>query len=142
MTDNSTIGAEGGCLCGAVRYRVKGPLGEAHGCHCSLCRRQSGHYIVGVHIEWPNVEIEDETALSWYESSPGIKRGFCSRCGSKLFWVSDFYSALCAGSIDEPTKVTMSSHIFVADKGDYYEITDDLPQHQSYPGADASDGTP
>ena len=141
MTETSTDGASGGCLCGAVRYRVKGPLGEAHACHCGQCRRQAGHFVVGVNIDWSAVEVDGGDALTWYPSSPGVKRGFCARCGSSLFWVSeDFGAALLAGSIDPPTNLSLASHIFVANKGDYYEITDDLPQHASYPGAEMNDG--
>ena len=137
MTTSEQSGATGGCLCGAVRYRVESPLGEAHACHCGQCRRQSGHYVVGVNVEWSDVRIEDETSLRWYESSPGVRRGFCEACGSKLFWVSDEWGgSVYAGSLDEPTNFKVASHIFVADKGDYYEIADDLPKHEIYPGAE------
>lgn len=137
MTESAVIGASGGCLCGAVRYRVEGPLGEAHACHCGQCRRQSGHYVVGVDVNWADVRIEGEADLSWYESSPIAKRGFCTRCGSKLFWVSDEYGgSLYAGSLDDQTGITIANHIFVADKGDYYEINDEIPKHMTYPGAE------
>lgn len=141
MTDSSASGATGGCLCGAVRYRVEGPLGEAHACHCGQCRRQSGHYVVGVDVNWDHVRIEGEADLRWYEASPIARRGFCGRCGSKLFWVSEEYGgSIHAGSLDAPTGLTLKSHIFVADKGDYYEIADDLPKFMSYPGAEGDAG--
>ena len=141
MSETTGNAAGGGCLCGALRFRIEGALGEAHACHCGQCRRQSGHYVVGVDFAWDDIRLEGEDSLRWYESSPGARRGFCSRCGSNLFWVSESYGAsLCAGSLDSPSGVTLASHIFVADKGDYYEIHDDLPKFALYPGAETDSG--
>ena len=62
------------------------------------------------------------------------RRGFCSRCGSHLFWLSKAdQMAILAASLDEPTGLKVGSHIFTADKGDYYEIADGLPQYERYP---------
>jgi hypothetical protein len=123
---------EGGCLCGAVRYRVDAPLSRLVACHCSQCRRSSGHFQAGASAPRAAVTVEGEVA--WFESTPGkIRRGFCPVCGSSLFW--DRMGApeidIWAGTIDGPTGLRLQSHIFVADKGDYYEIADGLPQ---YPG--------
>lgn len=124
----------GGCLCGAVRYRVSGGIGDVDACHCSQCRKQSGHYVVGASVDWQNVTLEGEDNITWYDSSDIARRGFCSICGSGLFWVSPEYGAnISAGSLDEPTGLSMTYHIFVADKGDYYDITDDLPQYDAAP---------
>lgn len=143
MTDSSKTQASGRCLCGAIRYRIEGPVGEAHACHCGQCRRQSGHFVAGADIAWGDVRIEDDATLRWFESSPGVRRGFCGACGSNLFWVSEAYGAsLSVGGLDGPTGLRIANHIFVADKGDYYEIDDDLPKHPSYPGAEADSGTP
>ncbi len=122
----------GGCLCKAVRYRVEGELREIHACHCSQCRRISGHYAAFSACGNEELVFEADHGLAWYESSPGVRRGFCRACGATLFWddTSRPHIAVAAGSVDEPTGLELVGHIFVADKGDYYEIADGLPREQ------------
>jgi hypothetical protein len=120
----------GGCLCGAVRYRVDGPLGEAGACHCAECRRASGHFIAGVSVARDDLTVEGE--VRWFASTPGVvRRGFCPACGSNLFW--DRLAAptidIWCGTIDGASGTRLTGHIFVAEKGDYYEIADGLPQY-------------
>ena len=76
----------GGCLCGAVRYEIEGPLPSPSACHCTQCRRQHG--ALGIYTLAPadRYKIKGKRHVAWYESSPGTKRGFCRICGSKLFW--------------------------------------------------------
>lgn len=121
----------GGCLCGSVRYRIEGALRQAFACHCGQCRRTTGHYGAFTACRKDRLAFEADDAVAWYESSPGVRRGFCARCGSTLFWddASRPHIAVAAGSLDAPTGLVLSAHIFVASKGDYYEIGDDLPHH-------------
>jgi hypothetical protein len=102
----------------------------------------SGHYTAATAASRVDLEIGDETALAWYESSPGIRRGFCATCGSSLFWdaADRDYIAIFAGSLDRPSGLELVEHIFVADKGDYYEIADGLPQFTAYRRAQPDDG--
>jgi hypothetical protein len=129
----------GGCLCGAVRYRVDGPLVDVIACHCSQCRRSSGHFAAATAAPREAVTVTGEVA--WYESTPGkIRRGFCPLCGSNLFWdrMADRKLDIWAGTLDAPTGLRLAGHIFVADKGDYYAIADGLPQaaaRDPWPGA-------
>ena len=69
--------------------------------------------------------------VTWYPSSPKVRRGFCARCGSSLFWDPPHrdWIAVAMGAFDGPTGTALNLHIFVADKGDYYEIGDGLPQN-------------
>ncbi len=122
----------GSCLCGSVRFRITGVLREVVACHCTQCRKQSGHYYAATNAADENLNIEDDGSLAWYQSSNDAKRGFCSACGSALFWKldSDPFTSVLAGSFDKPTGLKLSRHIFVSDKGDYYEIGDGLPQHE------------
>jgi hypothetical protein len=123
--------AAGGCLCGAVRYRVDGPLGDLAACHCVECRRASGHFIAGVTAARADLTVEGTVA--WYDSTPGvIRRGFCPVCGSSLFWdrVAAETIDIWAGTLDGATGLRLTAHIFVAEKGDYYDIADGLPQYQ------------
>jgi hypothetical protein len=127
---NAPEGAQGGCLCGAVRYRVDGPLSPVVACHCSQCRRASGHVAAATGARRADVTVEGRVA--WFESTPGaIRRGFCPACGSNLFWdrIAGDRLDIWAGTLDGPTGLALERHIFVADKGDYYAIGDGLPQH-------------
>lgn len=123
-------GGRGGCLCGGVRYRVEGPLSDVGACHCTQCRRTTGHYFAATTCRRDALRFAAEDTLAWYESSPGIHRGFCARCGSSLFWRDSRRDEvdILAGTLDTPTGLKLIDHIFVANKGDYYEITDGLPQ--------------
>ncbi len=120
----------GSCLCGAVRYRIAGPCLSLDACHCSQCRRQSGHVWSSFSIGHDQIDIDGGDQVAWYSASTAARRGFCRTCGSFLFWepAGGDHLAVSAGSLDPPTGLTLEKHIFVADKGDYYEIADGLPQ--------------
>ncbi len=119
----------GQCLCGAVRYEVRGPLTEPHACHCGQCRRQSGHFVVGSEANRTDLALTEERGLAWYRSSEWARRGFCRDCGSVLFWDDGGeLVGINVGCLDQPTGLTLARHIFVDDKADYYEIDDDLPK--------------
>ena len=124
----------GGCYCGKVRYRASRVSSKLTECHCSQCRKQSGHRYATTGTKSGDVEIEDAENITWFRASSAAERGFCSACGSHLFWRSstDDEMAILAASIDEPTGLRLVGHIFVEDKGDYYTITDGLPQFTGY----------
>ncbi|MEQ6249779.1 GFA family protein [Sulfitobacter sp. HNIBRBA3233] len=120
----------GSCLCGDIRFTATGPARDPAACHCSQCRKQSGHH-------WASVQVMDD-ALSvtgtpqWYAASDSARRGFCPRCGSFLFWkgAADPDTGIALGALDGPTGLRLKRHIFTADKGDYYDITDDTPKQE------------
>lgn len=119
----------GRCLCGAIRFETRGPLRPVVFCHCEQCRRQSGLYYAATNIPEDRLTVTGET-LRWYRSSAEAKRGFCSDCGSLLFWKragADHVSIL-AGAFDQPSGLVGSHHIFAADKADFYRICDGLEQ--------------
>lgn len=122
----------GGCLCGGVRFKTSGTLREVVACHCSQCRRQTGHFLAATNVADDNLSLEGEENLRWYRASDFARRGFCSNCGSVLFWKADSedYVSVLAGSFDAPSGLHLAYHIFCADKGDYYEINDGLPQYE------------
>lgn len=133
MTETATEArgpATGGCLCGAVRYEVHAPLRPVIDCHCGQCRRTHGHVAAYTAAPREKLVMTADRGLKWYRSSPEARRGFCAECGSSLFWDADArdYTAIAAGTLDPPTGLHTAGHIFVADKGDYYEIADDLPR--------------
>ncbi|NIA68900.1 GFA family protein [Pelagibius litoralis] len=123
----------GGCLCGAVRFEIRGGLSDAHACHCRLCRRQSGHFAVASDAERADFTLTETRGLTWYRSSEIAQRGFCRDCGSVLFWDDGGEAvSINLGSLDGPSGVTLTKHIFVDQKGDYYTIADGLPQFEGY----------
>ncbi len=124
----------GGCYCGRVRYSASGVNRWVTECHCSQCRKQAGHRYASTGTKASDIDIEGAANVTWYRASPNAERGFCSTCGSHLFWkpANENYVGILAASIDEPSGLRMEKHIFVDDKGDYYEITDDLPKFSGY----------
>lgn len=125
----------GSCLCGAVRFEVSCDLPAPDGCHCSACRKWSGHYFVSTDVPRAAVKIEGEDKITWYRSSEKARRGFCSVCGSSLFWdpLHRDWTGIAMGAFERPTDTKIAVHIFVADKGDYYDIADGVPQAAGVP---------
>ncbi|MBF2715102.1 GFA family protein [Agrobacterium vitis] len=123
---------KGSCLCGAVRFQVNGDLPPPDACHCSKCRKHSGHYFASTDVPKDKIEIDGSETISWYQSSEKVRRGFCSVCGTSLFFdpPARDWIAVAMGAFDGPTQTRLKMHIFVADKGDYYDIADGLPQNQ------------
>ncbi len=115
--------ATGRCLCGAVRYQIRGPLRPVVNCHCGQCR--STAYTSAARAD---LVLTEDRGLKWYRSSEIARRGFCRDCGASLFWerLGGDQVAVAAGCIDPPSGLKTIRHIFVADKGDYYEIADGL----------------
>lgn len=115
---------KGSCLCGAVKIEVAGDLPAPDACHCSQCRKQSGHYWASTDVLNSALTISGEDHVRWYQSSEKVRRGFCVSCGASLFWdpIGHDKIAIAMGVFDGPTDTSLWSHIFVADKGDYYEI--------------------
>ena len=125
----------GRCLCGAVAFTATIDRPAADACHCSQCRRWSGHFWASVNVDVETLKFTaGQEKLSWFRSSERVRRGFCGNCGSALFWQPDRHPdhgrliAIAAGALDAPTGLALKEHIFVSDKGDYYSIADGLPQ--------------
>ncbi len=120
----------GSCLCGGVAFQITSDLAPPSACHCSQCRKQSGHFWSSTHIPESALTFTSQDTLQWYAASDRAKRGFCGTCGSFLFWKhrDEHNISIAMGALDTPTGVTLARHIFVAGKGDYYPISDDIPQ--------------
>lgn len=116
----------GSCLCGGVAFEIAGPMRPVVMCHCSQCRKQSGHIGAFTACDDKDLHFKSQETLGWYRASNGAARGFCRNCGSLLFWKGDGrdYTSITAGSIDGATGLAVEGHIYCADKGDYYEILD------------------
>jgi hypothetical protein len=121
----------GRCECGAVRFTVSGTLRDVIDCHCGQCRRFHGHVGAYTGAELADLKFEEQRGLRWYKSSEAAQRGFCGECGSSLFWqrIGGTTMSVAAGCLDAPTGLKTTAHIFVAHRGDYYEIADGLKQY-------------
>jgi len=99
-----------------------------------MCRRSSGHFVAATACAPNDLLLKSSESLRWYESSATARRGFCSCCGSQLFWAlkDSTHLSIMAGALDSPTGLTAREHIFVAEAGDYYSILDDLPQRAGW----------
>jgi hypothetical protein len=121
---------KGSCLCSAVTFEVAGDLTQPVACHCTQCRKQSGHYWAAADVATDQITIFGEDNLTWYAASAKARRGFCKTCGSFLFWdpADQPRIDIAMGAFETPLDVKLDRHIFVSDKGDYYDITDGLPK--------------
>ncbi len=126
---------QGSCLCGAVRFQVDGDLKGPDACHCTNCRKVSGHVFVSTDVPRSALTLEGEDKVRWYRSSAKARRGFCGECGSTLFWdpIDRDWIGIAMGAFDGPTGTHTHLHIYVAQKGDYYDIADGLPQFDTVP---------
>lgn len=120
----------GSCHCGGVSYQTPGPLRPVIACHCGQCRKQSGHYWAATQAANASLDIKDTGTLTWYRASERAARGFCNRCGASLFWREDGTdtTSIGAGTLDGPSGLATAKHIYVKDKGDYYQIEEGVPQ--------------
>jgi hypothetical protein len=123
---------KGSCLCGTVHFELTEPPSAPIACHCAQCRKQSGHFFASANVRKAAVKTFGAEHLSWFQSSAKIRRGFCKTCGSWLFWepIASDWTSIAMGAFEGPTDLQLERHIFVAEKGDYYAITDGLPQNQ------------
>ncbi|MEH6446146.1 MAG: GFA family protein [Oceanospirillaceae bacterium] len=127
----------GGCLCEAIRYQVNAPLRPVVACHCRQCQKTSGFHVAATNVAQQDLTFLCADSLKWYQSSSAAKRGFCGICGSNLFWkpLNNDSISIFAGTLDQPTGLSIVEHVYVQDKGDYYLLNDDLPKHDDFDGS-------
>ena len=118
----------GSCLCGANLFSIDGAMGEVTACHCSQCRKTSGHFAASFEVEEDGL-IWAQRTVREYLTPGGAARGFCTGCGGSLYF-RDAQGGFSveAGCVDNPTGGRLTKHIHVADKGDYHRLADGLPQ--------------
>ncbi len=129
----------GQCLCGNVAYEVHGPLRSVVHCYCGQCRKTHGLMGPYTQAEQSALVLINDTGLQWYRSSDQAERGFCNRCGSSLFWrrIGDNQTgveriSISAGTLDQPTGLSVAGHIYTEDLADFHTIPDDaLPKFQT-----------
>ncbi len=133
----------GGCLCGAVRYEVRGPLRDILVCHCVECRRWAGHAWAATAAQAEDLNITG--AVTWRLSQLSeyrADRGNCAQCGSSLFWRAENGPrvAIGAGTLDNPDGLLIAAHIWVEQGADWEVPPAGAPAYpRGYPAADAPD---
>lgn len=132
MTDTQ----EGGCRCGAVRYRVSGEPLMAALCHCRDCRRSTGAPMVAWALyEASQVEFVSR-APATHLASPGVQRGFCARCGTSLSFTADYLPGmidLTLASFDAPERIAPRFHTWTSQALPWMATQDALPRHREFP---------
>lgn len=123
----------GECLCGAVRFHGEPDTERGvTACHCGQCRRWSGGAPwIAVRMRGGVAFDADET-LGWFASSEHGERGFCTRCGTPLFWRvpgAGCDASASLGALQEDHGLTIGAHIWVEDKPGWYEFADDRPRY-------------
>ena len=128
---------EGGCFCGDVRYVVSGPSVWSAICYCETCTRSCG----GIAIAWAGIEKArfqlTRGGLVLYESTPGIWRGFCGRCGTSLTYQKDpqviagarDHVYIATRTLDDPDAYPPEEHVFYGERVPWLEIADTRPHH-------------
>ncbi len=126
----------GACLCGAVAFEAEGPLRPVIACHCTQCRRTSGHYWAVTSVPHDHVRLTRDDGLAWFRSSPEARRGFCRSCGASLFWQPEGEARLsiAGGAFDTATGMSIAAHWFGEDAGDYYAPEGPPPAQGPAPG--------
>ncbi|HUG07585.1 MAG TPA: GFA family protein [Acidimicrobiia bacterium] len=141
MSDTESVepsGLAGKCLCETVSFVIDGPARPVVNCHCSRCRRHTGHFMAATAASVSDVEISGDT-LTWYEAAEGTEYGFCSRCGSTLFWRTARRPGLvsiAAGTLTPPTGLETVAAIYTDYASDYHSFDHSIPAHgDDFPGS-------
>ena len=125
------MAVSGSCLCGAVMYEGTPSERGIGVCHCKMCRVQSsGPFFAARFVE--GVTLTEQRGLKWSDASDIGERGFCTECGSTLFWRSKSAApgdwAISAGTLPDEAVGDIFEHIWVDDQPGYYDFTDDTPR--------------
>lgn len=113
----------GGCLCCAITYTAKATSHDVQVCHCGMCRRWTGGPLMFVEVDGVP-EFQGREAIGIYRSSETGERGFCTRCGSVLFWkvAGEERYTFTAGSLDDVSEFVFTKEIFIEDKPGFYDF--------------------
>lgn len=132
MTDTSDR-PSGRCLCGGVSYRIDVPIHRVLHCHCSNCRRISGNFVAASRCATSDLQIDDPgDRLRWVDVE-FASYGFCSRCGSTLFFravESQEVTSVMVGTLDDATGLALGEVWFAGEAQPHNTMPDDVPHHE------------
>jgi hypothetical protein len=131
---------EGGCNCGAIRYRIEGPALGVAACHCTRCRRQSGSaYSVNLLVAQDAMTVDGQMAVfADQDTSSGapVHREFCGACGSPIRSVITANPGVVAvkvGTLDDPDPFAPGLHVFTRSRIAWVDVPPDTPQFETMP---------
>jgi hypothetical protein len=129
---------EGGCLCGAVRYRVTDKPARTSACHCKFCQRRTGSaFGIGAYFKAEDVEIQ-RGALNTYEyrsdeTQRWLRMQFCPNCGSTVTWTTEVMPglrAIAGGTFDEPDWFKIERHVWMRSRQRWVPLPSDVPHFE------------
>ena len=123
----------GRCLCGDVTYEYAGPENWQAYCHCESCRRSTSSPVTAFFGVAREAFRFTGKPPAVYESSPGVRRLFCARCGSPMAYDADRYPGeihLFAASLDDPADFLPQGHVHCSEQLPWFNVRDELPRHQ------------
>lgn len=123
---SETREAEAKCLCGAVGIKVKNVSESAGACHCDMCRRWGGGPLMATDCG-EDVRIEGEEYVSVFDSSAWADRGFCSKCGTHLFYriKQNGEHIIPLGLFGDEVSFTFDHQVFIDEKPGYYSFSNE-----------------
>ncbi len=123
MTEELNL--EGKCMCGAVKFTATAKKPSVVACHCDMCRRWSAGPFMALNCQ--TVTFESEDSIGRIRSSDWAERGFCTQCGSNLFYrlVDSGEYQIAAGLIDDQSMLRMSLQVFTDEKPDFYAFANE-----------------
>lgn len=118
----------GRCLCGAVTYTAREVDRHVHACHCGICRRWTGGPALTAIVA--DVTFVGDEHIKTYASSDFADRGFCSTCGSNLFFRTKDGSMMVvwSGTLDDQSELVLSGEIYIDQKSPGYDFAGDHPR--------------
>jgi hypothetical protein len=125
----------GSCLCGGVRYEFTGKVFLFNHCHCVECRKSHGAafasnlHVFPAQFRW----LAGESLVSRFESSPGVRRSFCSKCGGNVAIVLEDQVVIPAASVDDPIEARPVVHFFAGEKVAWLDLADGIPAFETWP---------
>ena len=141
MSEEITL--TGGCMCGAVRYEAHGVPFAVNHCHCVSCRKHNGGPLVTLAGYQADQIVFSGDERRIYQSSPGVGRAFCGKCGTPLTWEGDNSKAsgkivaIHLSTFDDPGRLKPTSHVFDSDRIAWFDVADNLPRYNGF-----EDGSP
>ena len=125
----------GRCLCGNIQFEVQGtPIWIVH-CHCQSCRRNTGSAVATFVGFQQEQVIYTQGERTFYESSPGVKRGFCAQCGTPLSYEGKYCPGeihLYLSTLDKPEAFVPQRHVFFEEHIPWLDLHDDLPRFNTF----------
>ena len=128
----------GSCLCGSVKYKVDGDIGDPGFCHCTMCQKQHGAPFGPYSaVEWSAFTVTaGEDCIKGYRSSENVTRTFCRECGSTLQFIRDNHKSfgLAVATLDTPLHKTPDIQIYTDNKAPWWTLTEEPPCYPTFPG--------